>query len=59
LNSKKFISKIIKLKKKKILRIKIICGQQLPKAPESKKGDIIDPYVELELVGAPADSTKV
>ncbi|XP_067246733.1 1-phosphatidylinositol 4,5-bisphosphate phosphodiesterase eta-1 [Chanodichthys erythropterus] len=46
---------------KKQLVIKIISGQQLPKPPDSMLGDrgeIIDPFVEVEIIGLPADCCK-
>lgn len=36
----------------------MISGQQLPK-PGDKKGEIIDPYVVLQLVGADCDNNRV
>ncbi|XP_057203729.1 1-phosphatidylinositol 4,5-bisphosphate phosphodiesterase eta-1 [Triplophysa rosa] len=46
---------------KKQVVIKIISGQQLPKPPDSMLGDrgeIIDPFVEVEIIGIPADCCK-
>ncbi|XP_062988134.1 1-phosphatidylinositol 4,5-bisphosphate phosphodiesterase eta-1 [Elgaria multicarinata webbii] len=46
---------------KKQLILKIISGQQLPKPPDSMLGDrgeIIDPFVEVEIIGLPADCCK-
>ncbi|MFT7803121.1 1-phosphatidylinositol 4,5-bisphosphate phosphodiesterase eta-1-like [Arapaima gigas] len=46
---------------KKQLLLKIISGQQLPKPPDSMLGDrgeIIDPFVEVELIGLPVDCCK-
>ncbi|XP_025952676.2 1-phosphatidylinositol 4,5-bisphosphate phosphodiesterase eta-1 isoform X1 [Dromaius novaehollandiae] len=46
---------------KKQLILKIISGQQLPKPPDSMLGDrgeIIDPFVEVEIIGLPADCSK-
>ncbi|XP_040205152.1 1-phosphatidylinositol 4,5-bisphosphate phosphodiesterase eta-1 isoform X2 [Rana temporaria] len=46
---------------KKQLILKIISGQQLPKPPDSMLGDrgeIIDPYVEVEMIGLPVDCCK-
>ncbi|KAJ6669428.1 hypothetical protein lerEdw1_008237 [Lerista edwardsae] len=43
---------------KKQLILKIISGQQLPKPPDSMLGDrgeIIDPFVEVEIIGLPVD----
>ncbi|XP_073732193.1 1-phosphatidylinositol 4,5-bisphosphate phosphodiesterase eta-2 isoform X2 [Misgurnus anguillicaudatus] len=43
------------------LVLKIISGQQLPKPKDSMLGDrgeIIDPYVEVEITGLPADYNK-
>ncbi|XP_046720714.1 1-phosphatidylinositol 4,5-bisphosphate phosphodiesterase eta-1 isoform X3 [Silurus meridionalis] len=46
---------------KKQLVLKIISGQQLPKPPDSMLGDrgeIIDPFVEVEIIGLPVDCCK-
>ncbi|XP_043926443.1 1-phosphatidylinositol 4,5-bisphosphate phosphodiesterase eta-1 isoform X2 [Protopterus annectens] len=46
---------------KKQLVLKIISGQQLPKPPDSMLGDrgeIIDPFVEVEIIGFPVDCCK-
>ncbi|KAM7412957.1 hypothetical protein PAMA_020374 [Pampus argenteus] len=46
---------------KKQLILKIISGQQLPKPPDSMLGDrgeIIDPFVEVEIIGLPIDCCK-
>ncbi|XP_026087077.1 1-phosphatidylinositol 4,5-bisphosphate phosphodiesterase eta-1-like isoform X1 [Carassius auratus] len=46
---------------KKQLVIKVISGQQLPKPPDSMLGDrgeIIDPFVEVEIIGLPVDCCK-
>ncbi|KAM9359321.1 1-phosphatidylinositol 4,5-bisphosphate phosphodiesterase eta-1 [Symphorus nematophorus] len=46
---------------KKQLILKIISGQQLPKPPDSMLGDrgeIIDPFVEVEIIGLPVDCCK-
>ncbi|KAK5863056.1 hypothetical protein PBY51_000114 [Eleginops maclovinus] len=46
---------------KKQLVLKIISGQQLPKPKDSMLGDrgeIIDPFVEVELIGLPVDCCK-
>ncbi|XP_029684072.1 1-phosphatidylinositol 4,5-bisphosphate phosphodiesterase eta-2a isoform X3 [Takifugu rubripes] len=46
---------------KKQLVIKIISGQQLPKPKDSMLGDrgeIIDPFVEVEVIGLPVDCCK-
>ncbi|XP_072111456.1 1-phosphatidylinositol 4,5-bisphosphate phosphodiesterase eta-1 isoform X2 [Mobula birostris] len=46
---------------KKQLTLKIISGQQLPKPPNSMLGDrceIIDPFVEVEIIGLPIDCCK-
>ncbi|XP_077986792.1 inactive phospholipase C-like protein 2 [Glandiceps talaboti] len=42
-----------------ILHIKIISGQQFPKPKGSgAKGDVIDPYVSMEIFGIPADCAE-
>ncbi|KAL9970552.1 hypothetical protein ACROYT_G022950 [Oculina patagonica] len=46
---------------RKLCRIKVISGQQLPKPKDSilgDRGEIIDPYVEIEVIGIPADNCK-
>ncbi|XP_077459403.1 1-phosphatidylinositol 4,5-bisphosphate phosphodiesterase eta-2 [Stigmatopora argus] len=47
--------------KKIQLVLKIISGQQLPKPKDSMfgdRGEIIDPFVEVEIIGLPVDCTK-
>src|SRR5690606_2157668 len=36
-----------------------ICAEQIPKPNESEKGEIIDPYVKINLVGVPQDEKTV
>ncbi|KAG8512530.1 1-phosphatidylinositol 4,5-bisphosphate phosphodiesterase eta-1 [Galemys pyrenaicus] len=46
---------------KKQLILKVISGQQLPKPPDSMfgdRGEIIDPFVEIEIIGLPVDCCK-
>ncbi|XP_013359623.1 PREDICTED: 1-phosphatidylinositol 4,5-bisphosphate phosphodiesterase eta-2 isoform X1 [Chinchilla lanigera] len=46
---------------KKQLSLRIISGQQLPKPRDSMLGDrgeIIDPFVEVEVIGLPVDCSK-
>uniref|UniRef100_A0A8C6FNH9 Phosphoinositide phospholipase C n=1 Tax=Moschus moschiferus TaxID=68415 RepID=A0A8C6FNH9_MOSMO len=46
---------------KKQLILKVISGQQLPKPPDSMfgdRGEIIDPFVEVEIIGLPVDCAK-
>uniref|UniRef100_H0X2S3 Phosphoinositide phospholipase C n=1 Tax=Otolemur garnettii TaxID=30611 RepID=H0X2S3_OTOGA len=46
---------------KKQLALRIISGQQLPKPRDSMLGDrgeIIDPFVEVEIIGLPVDCSK-
>ncbi|XP_048460563.1 1-phosphatidylinositol 4,5-bisphosphate phosphodiesterase eta-1 [Rhincodon typus] len=46
---------------KKHLTLKIISGQRLPKPPHTMfgdRGEIIDPFVEVEIVGLPIDCCK-
>ncbi|XP_047412142.1 1-phosphatidylinositol 4,5-bisphosphate phosphodiesterase eta-2 isoform X2 [Sciurus carolinensis] len=46
---------------KKQLALRIISGQQLPKPRDSMLGDrgeIIDPFVEVEVIGLPVDCSK-
>uniref|UniRef100_A0A3P8X4K0 Phosphoinositide phospholipase C n=1 Tax=Cynoglossus semilaevis TaxID=244447 RepID=A0A3P8X4K0_CYNSE len=47
--------------KKTQLVLKVISGQQLPKPKDSMfgdRGEIIDPFVEVEIIGLPVDCTK-
>jgi len=39
----------------KKLQIRVISGQQLPKPGQSSKGEVIDPYVEVDISGEPED----
>ncbi|XP_062518362.1 1-phosphatidylinositol 4,5-bisphosphate phosphodiesterase eta-2-like isoform X2 [Corticium candelabrum] len=41
-----------------VLTLKIISGQQLPKPKGVEKGEIIDPYVKVEIAGLPADCSE-
>ncbi|XP_077007655.1 1-phosphatidylinositol 4,5-bisphosphate phosphodiesterase eta-2 [Tamandua tetradactyla] len=46
---------------RKQLVLRIISGQQLPKPPDSvlgDRGEIIDPFVEVEVIGLPVDCSK-
>ncbi|XP_014676437.1 PREDICTED: 1-phosphatidylinositol 4,5-bisphosphate phosphodiesterase delta-4-like isoform X2 [Priapulus caudatus] len=45
--------------KPKLLTIKIISGQRLPKPGGSMKGEVIDPYVVVSVHGVPPDNQKV
>ena len=40
----------------KKLKITVISAQQLPKPNQSSKGEIIDPYVEIDVVGEDEDT---
>jgi len=40
------------------LKIQIISGQHLPKPGQKREGEIVDPYVEVEVYGHPTDSQK-
>jgi Ca2+-dependent lipid-binding protein len=42
----------------KKLALTIISGQQLPKPNQTSKGEIIDPYVEVEIVGEDEDTVS-
>ncbi|XP_071944807.1 uncharacterized protein [Antedon mediterranea] len=47
---------------KKLLTLQVISGQQLPKPPQSllgERGEIIDPFVEVEVIGLPCDTAKM
>ncbi|XP_015747809.1 PREDICTED: 1-phosphatidylinositol 4,5-bisphosphate phosphodiesterase eta-2-like [Acropora digitifera] len=46
---------------RKVCKIRVISGQQLPKPKNSilgDRGEIIDPFVEIEVTGIPADNCK-
>lgn len=40
-----------------ILTVQVISAQQLPKPRESEKGVIIDPFVEVEIIGVEKDQS--
>ena len=40
----------------KVVRVTILSGQHLPNS--AKKGDIVDPYVQLKVRGHPLDKQK-
>ncbi|XP_059082228.1 1-phosphatidylinositol 4,5-bisphosphate phosphodiesterase eta-2-like isoform X1 [Tigriopus californicus] len=42
----------------KVLQIKIISGQHLPKSEQRIKGDIIEPYVKVRVRGYPEDEAE-
>ena len=42
----------------KLVRIRIISGQHLPKSEQRLKGDIIEPYVKLRVRGHPEDEAE-
>lgn len=44
---------------KRMLVLRIISGQQLPKPHESTDGEIVDPYVVVKICGHPLDNQKV
>jgi len=44
---------------KKTFRIKIISGQQFPKPPNSSKGEVVDPYIEIEVLAPEIEPMKV
>lgn len=46
-------------KYKKILRIRVISGQQLPKPGQSLEGEVVDPYVCIKVYGHPLDEKKL
>ncbi|XP_022645364.1 1-phosphatidylinositol 4,5-bisphosphate phosphodiesterase delta-1-like isoform X2 [Varroa destructor] len=43
---------------RRILNIKIISGQHIPKPDEALEGEVVDPYVVLKIVGHPSDSYR-
>ena len=42
-----------------ILEVEVISGQKLPKPNKEEKGEVIDPFVELQVHGISQDDTKV
>ncbi|CAL1547805.1 unnamed protein product [Lymnaea stagnalis] len=42
----------------KILKICIISGFQIPKPKDSTKGEIIDPFIKVEVYGVPSDQAE-
>lgn len=38
--------------------IQIISGTQIPKPKDSKKGEVIDPFIKIEVHGAPNDNSE-
>ena len=42
-----------------LLEVEVISGQQIPKPKNSKKGEVVDPFVELQIHGIEKDKTKV
>ena len=43
------------IKTKFILIFQIISGHQIPKPNDSLKGEIIDPFVKIDIFGVPSD----
>ncbi|KAI9105701.1 PLC-like phosphodiesterase [Phlyctochytrium arcticum] len=41
-----------------VLTVEIVSGQQLPKPKDSSVGTIIDPYIEVEIVGSEPDNAR-
>ena len=39
------------------VKVRVICGMQFPKPGGSKTGEVIDPYVQVFVKGAPGDET--
>ncbi|PVD33253.1 hypothetical protein C0Q70_04505 [Pomacea canaliculata] len=42
----------------KVLALTIISGIQIPKPNDSKKGEVIDPFIKIEVHGAPSDNAE-
>ena len=38
--------------------VQIISGTQIPKPKDSKKGEVIDPFIKIEVHGAPNDNAE-
>ncbi|KAK7491468.1 hypothetical protein BaRGS_00017297 [Batillaria attramentaria] len=43
---------------RKTLKLTIISGSQIPKPKDSKKGEVIDPFIKIEVHGAPNDNAE-
>lgn len=41
-----------------VLFSQIISGVQIPKPNDSKKGEVIDPFIKIEVHGAPSDNAE-
>ncbi|XP_060086322.1 1-phosphatidylinositol 4,5-bisphosphate phosphodiesterase eta-2-like [Ylistrum balloti] len=59
LSEEKFASQVAKPTRKKKLKMKIISGYQIPKPKDSKKGEVIDPFIKIEVHGAKSDNQQV
>ncbi|XP_021368039.1 1-phosphatidylinositol 4,5-bisphosphate phosphodiesterase eta-2-like isoform X2 [Mizuhopecten yessoensis] len=59
LSAEKFSSQLEKPTKKKKLVMKMISGYQIPKPKDSKKGEVIDPFIKIEVHGSKADNQQV
>lgn len=59
LSEEKFAAQLTKPTKKKRLKMKIISGYQIPKPKDSKKGEVIDPFIKIEVHGAKSDNQQV
>ncbi|XP_059489127.1 1-phosphatidylinositol 4,5-bisphosphate phosphodiesterase delta-4-like isoform X2 [Neocloeon triangulifer] len=44
--------------KPKLLRLKVISGQHIPKPDQSSEGEIVDPYVKVKIVGMEIDQRE-
>ncbi|KAK7099384.1 1-phosphatidylinositol 4,5-bisphosphate phosphodiesterase delta-1-like isoform X2 [Littorina saxatilis] len=42
----------------KMMKLTIISGSQIPKPKDSKKGEVIDPFIKVEVHGAPNDNAE-
>jgi hypothetical protein len=40
------------------LRLRIISGQHIPKPEQSTEGEVVDPYVQISLLGHEQDNKK-
>ncbi|CUG85880.1 phospholipase C-like protein, putative [Bodo saltans] len=41
-----------------VVKVRVLCGIQIPKPGRSQRGEVIDPYVELFISGFPGDDTS-
>ncbi|BFZ04244.1 hypothetical protein BsWGS_07283 [Bradybaena similaris] len=52
------ISGVVSRSVNKTLKITIISGYQIPKPNDSTKGEVIDPFIKIEVFGVPSDAAE-